>query len=277
MSDLSKSFDLTPGTSIARATDEKLLRLLNMSDLIERSLHPLHQRYWRELGRSSVHRELSPRSSSIHTQDAVPSITAGDASTQSSATPQKGLVSSSASSPASIWNREGFTPLPYSPQDIDQRGSTSDKPLLHRSNSLQIESSTVVGQAHEEIFVPIAEKLLQTEDESLNISREEPDSSVPQALDDLYNELPVYPRASVLSTSIDQDDDDDTDLNVPALSLRITPPPFDPELHAAIAPAPLETKQSSSVSKIVFVSLLCLLIGGFIAYAFLYDLAEFMR
>jgi hypothetical protein len=273
MSDLSKSFDLTPGTSIARATDEKLLRLLNMSDLIERSLHPLHQRYWSELGRSSVHREIAPRSSSIHTHDAGPSITAGDASPQSSSALQKRHVPS----PASIWNREGFTPLPYSPQEVDQRGSTSDEPLLRRSNSVQIESSTAVGQAHEEIFVPIAERLLQTEGESLNISREEPDSSVPQALDDLYNELPVYPRASMLSTPIDQDDDDDTDLNVPALPLRITPPPFDPELHATIAPAPLETKQSSSISKIIFVSLLCLLIGGFIAYAFLYDLAEFMR
>ena len=60
------------------------------------------------------------------------------------------------------------------------------------------------------------------------------------------------------------------------MPLRITPPPFDPELHAIVAPAPLKNKTGTPWLKIIFVSIVSLLIGGLIAYGFLSDLASFV-
>ena len=115
-----------------------------------------------------------------------------------------------------------------------------------------------------EHFVPFVERLQQSQDtEEHNFEREEPDSSIPQSLDEIYSIDEEELISNVQGTAVAQ-----------ALSINSK---LDPELHVALAPASLRQYRRTPWQKIILVCLFCLLFGGLIAYLYLYELASFMK
>lgn len=198
---------------------------------------------------------------------------------------------------ASIWNRDGFTPLPQimtgeesseesTAQVNDSASMTPTPPALNAFEELTPKAAPVPtaqftavsflqNQEDEELFVPLEQKLQRQHELDLVQEREEPDSSIPQSLDDLYEMsppqpfVPLTPSPNTLNTNQNQ--------GLPVLPLKLDSSLADPELHAIVAPAPLNSKKRNSWQLVILVSLICLSLGALLAYFFLPELALFIK
>ena len=116
-----------------------------------------------------------------------------------------------------------------------------------------------------EPFIPFVERLQQSQvTEEQNLEREEPDSSIPHSLDEIYSVDEEELISNVQGTAVAQ-------------ALSINSKSLDPELHVALAPASLRQYRRTPWQKIILVCLFCLLFGGLVAYLYLYELASFME
>lgn len=273
---LSNSHALSPFKSNA----EKLNKLLDMTELVESLIEPIHEHYWQ-----TFHHVNPAHQSRSSFNDSKLKLNSSHGSTPTSSLqkPQ-----------ASIWNRQGFTPIPQMPSqadldhdlvgsdrqfEVDAQYETTETPVLSASQEIESVDSVYAEDLssldEQEAFVPLTERLMRTNQELSNEQdRALHDSSVPQALDELYDDFPSLSAPSASPLHLTNSSHQTPSVVVP---LRITPPPFDPELHAIIAPAPLQTKTKTPWGKIVLVSLISLIIGGAIAYGFLSELALFIN
>jgi hypothetical protein len=273
---LSNSHALSPFKSNA----EKLNKLLDMTELVESLIEPIHEHYWQ-----TFHHVNPAHQSRSSFNDSKFKLNSSDGSTPASSlqNPQ-----------ASIWNRQGFTPIPQTPSqadldhdlsgsdrqfEVDAQYETTETPVLSASQEIEsvdrMYAEDLPSVDEQEAFVPLTERLMRTNQELSNEQdRALHDSSVPQALDELYDDFPSLSAPSASTLHLTNSSHQTPSVVVP---LRITPPPFDPELHAIIAPAPLQTKTKTPWGKIILVSLISLIIGGAIAYGFLSELASFIN
>ena len=277
---LSNSHALNPFKSNAK----QLTELLEMTELIESLVEPIHEHYWH-----TFHHVNPAHQSQSNFNDSKLNLNSNHGSTPASSlqNPQ-----------ASIWNRQGFTPIPQTPSptdldhdlvgsdpqfEVDAQHETTETPVLSASQEIEsvdrmyAEDLPSLDEQEDSIesFVPLTERLMRTNQELNNEQdRELDDSSVPQALDELYDD---FPSLSAPSANTFHPSNSSHQMPSVVVPLRITPPPFDPELHAIIAPAPLQTKTKTPWGRIALVSLISLIIGGAIAYGFLSELASFIN
>ena len=266
-----------------RGAIEHLNRLLKVSESLELSIEPLHQRYRSEfspklhqaamIAKEGHRQDVDHRSSGLEPNQ-LHQVKHSDVKT--------GHHKHTSSS--SIWNREGFTPLPsvlmadeerndvFQPVQVEAESVQADVrvEMLEKLDSVDMSP----GPVSEDSFVPIADRVKMNEKGSAEVLYTDPDSSIPQPLEALYDELSPGPQRLFESSELPQTASHPAD---PIVPLRLTPPPFDPELHAVVAPARLKPKRKSALPLVFLVALVCLTLGGLIAFTFLHDLASFVK
>ena len=275
---------------------DDLKGLLGVNQLIETELDPLYRAYQNKKTKLGQGYDfLAPRvNKTQHTHSQTP----------------KSQPKIKSTTTAFLWNREGFTPIPSvvnasengledSPQqesqqlDLEQEpvsthealktedhiddnlSYTGDslvsqaisdqlKPVAHSSN-INAEVDSSLTNVEEEPFVPFVERLQQSQELGQQTQeREEPDSSIPQSLDEIYSVNEDEFISPIQGPSAAQ-------------SLSLTSKTIDPELHVALAPASLRQYRRTPWQKIILVCLICLALGGLVAYQYLYELASFMK
>lgn len=205
----------------------------------------------------------------------IPSVVdANDLHTSSSSnlSAQQSEVPGQASSPVASKTQglvsEVFEQAMTSPAGGYQVASTADSTHKEVTLEAHIQAEMIPSSITEEVepFVPFVERLQQSQaiEEQQYLEREEPDSSIPQSLDEIYSIGEEELISNVQETAVKQ-------------ALSINSKSLDPELHVALAPASLRQYRRTPWQKIILVCLFCLLFGGLLAYLYLYELASFME
>ncbi|MAD61425.1 MAG: hypothetical protein CMH49_07950 [Myxococcales bacterium] len=147
---------------------------------------------------------------------------------------------------------------------VNQAINDQLKPIAH-SSSVHEEVDSSLTNVEEEPFVPFVERLQQSQALGQQThEREEPDSSIPHSLDEIYSVNDDELISSAQGSSA-------------AKPLSLISKTSDPELHAALAPASLRQYRRTPWQKMILVCLICLGFGGLFAYLYLYELASFMK
>ena len=272
---------------VKRGSVEHLTYLLKVSERLEGSLQNIHREYAHQL----------PQMFKLSEKSQFSLVAERQAQSRMESPPiTQEIVDKS--SVASIWNREGFTPLPqgferddlHSPkpsQVFESVDHSSEEPLYlaHQQRDeglVEAEKKGVVdglliaeAKEEEEVFIPIADRLMMNAKLDRSELHDEPDSSVPQPLEALYDDFSPSPQGLFVHTKTSVPTD--SDMGEEVIPIRLSPPPFDPELHAVLAPAPLENKRRSPLPMMFVVALICLLVGGLIAFTLLHDLATYVK
>ena len=151
--------------------------------------------------------------------------------------------------------------------DDQQVARTADAMPKEVTSEDHTQAEMISSSITEEVepFVPFVKRLQQSQTtEEQHFEREEPDSSIPQSLDEIYNIGEEELISNAQGTAVKQ-------------ALSINSKSLDPELHVALAPASLRQYRRTPWQKIILVCLFCLLFGGLLAYLYLYELASFMK